>query len=338
MNKYNILYITLCLATILSLGGCAEEALNENEASKVVVDTDVALEPTVEVQTRASSEYAAPSEDGFAVGVIGIESKDGSIRLAGKSYSTTYDKANTRWHSSIRVEPGKYYFYAYHPTTLSPDVDATNRKATFSVEGFCDYDLMASCETMGYRENTTPATTPWSITNTLYEVQKENNKVSFKLNHLLAKVKVNFSYGAPYSDLRDIEITSVKLTTANKYTIAYNYVNNTTVYTPTASNVTKTLAKPDAATLDSDHKSFDYTTFYVVPAVLNGDITMVVTYNVYDKKGTCTREAVTATNKLKVATAAKAAESYTLNIKVVPTYLYQLSDGDLDNPTFQLNQ
>ena len=57
---------------------------------------------------------------------------------------------------------------------------------------------------------------------------------------------------------------------------------------------------------------------------------MSVTYDVYDKKGALTRENVMAENsilKLKKESIT-AGTNYKLNIQVVPTYLYILSDND----------
>ena len=88
-------------------------------------------------------------------------------------------------------------------------------------------------------------------------------------------------------------------------------------------------------------------TYYFVPDAVNCSsnlMTLTVTYNVYDKNDNLTREHQTATNAKialhkvnNVAQATQVAHEYTANVKVVPSYLYVLSDGDMQNPYIVLN-
>ena len=62
------------------------------------------------------------------------------------------------------------------------------------------------------------------------------------------------------------------------------------------------------------------------------------TYDVYDKKGNLIRLNRVAENKLNPfyifnISDIQRGKQYVLNLTVTPTYLYQLSDQDLDNPT-----
>ena len=59
------------------------------------------------------------------------------------------------------------------------------------------------------------------------------------------------------------------------------------------------------------------------------------TYDVYDKKGNLIRKSCQAVNNLKVADlfTLQRGKGYSLTMKVMPTYLYMLSEPDLDNPT-----
>lgn len=70
-----------------------------------------------------------------------------------------------------------------------------------------------------------------------------------------------------------------------------------------------------------------------------------VEYDVYDKKGTITRKGAKAVNYYTSTTKDKDnkpvavvnGNSYDIDITVEPTYLYTLSDGDLDNPGMTIN-
>lgn len=60
------------------------------------------------------------------------------------------------------------------------------------------------------------------------------------------------------------------------------------------------------------------------------------TYDVYDKKGNLTRQNCEAVNRLPALTAGPNKRTV-LTLTVNPTYLYVLSDPDLDNPTMVIN-
>lgn len=65
---------------------------------------------------------------------------------------------------------------------------------------------------------------------------------------------------------------------------------------------------------------------------------LTVEYDVYDKKKNKIREETSAVNfyTSKEGVAIERGHSYDIHITVMPTYLYQLSDGDLDNPTLKI--
>jgi hypothetical protein len=65
---------------------------------------------------------------------------------------------------------------------------------------------------------------------------------------------------------------------------------------------------------------------------------METTYNVYDRKGNLIRKDCKAKNVLNLPTGGLTrGQKYTFNLTVNPTYLYVLSDPDLDNPTITVN-
>ena len=69
-------------------------------------------------------------------------------------------------------------------------------------------------------------------------------------------------------------------------------------------------------------------------------LSLVTTYDVYDRKGHLVRKDCVATNKLPsslVLSTLKAGERQPVALTVAPTYIYVLSDPDLDNPTLTFN-
>ena len=72
------------------------------------------------------------------------------------------------------------------------------------------------------------------------------------------------------------------------------------------------------------------------PLIL-GNLTLVSTYDVYDSKGNLIRQNCSATNTLPDNLQVNRGERMQLNMTVEPTYLYVLSEPDLDNPTIRFN-
>ena len=78
----------------------------------------------------------------------------------------------------------------------------------------------------------------------------------------------------------------------------------------------------------------------------NTQFEMTATYNVYDRNGNLIRKDCEAKNVLKLTKSDSDqilpgglahGQKYTFNLTVNPTYLYVLSDPDLDNPTVTIN-
>jgi hypothetical protein len=68
---------------------------------------------------------------------------------------------------------------------------------------------------------------------------------------------------------------------------------------------------------------------------LDNELMLVTTYDVYDRNGNKISER-TATNDLPPLNVARG-QRVTLSLTIEPTYLYVLSDPDLDNPTVNVS-
>ena len=72
-------------------------------------------------------------------------------------------------------------------------------------------------------------------------------------------------------------------------------------------------------------------------------IKLISTYDVYDKKGNLTRQNCTATNTINISnlfsgqTETLRGRRYTINLTINPTYLYMLSEPDLNDPTVEID-
>ena len=189
------------------------------------------------------------------------------------------------------------------------------------------------------------------------------DKASLAMNLLYAKANMSFTLDTVYSKLRSIVITDVKMvTTRGKSSMSLNfsatsaptwgaYADSTIELSLPIPGDSIILSRTTTTTWDEgvfegyqyqDAGSFCYLPKSDLPVKLS------VTYNVYfgdiipdsltsesyKNRMSLVRKGQTATNGTIMPTGTgipRAGTSYNVKISVVPSYLYQLSDDDLDN-------
>ena len=177
---------------------------------------------------------------------------------------------------------------------------------------------------------------------------KDNNYIYLLLDHLYACVNLEYSLETFYSTLRQIKLRKVEISATgskkHNLTIAIDG-HNSTIYS--VSDTEATGASGTAKIYDKAETEAEY-----IPNILNGSLPVpgffmpgmtnhqiVVTsyYDVYNRKGDLVREGCKAENKLPLRdTNISRGQRRTVKFTIVPTYLYVLSDPDLDNPTIEL--
>ena len=194
---------------------------------------------------------------------------------------------------------------------------------------------------------------------------KGQNYVNLLMAHLYARLKLSFKIDPSYAELRSIHLKEVTLT--SKYADGaevtlklrdgkgINPTFPTGTEGETAHTVTLLKATDTEKVLD---KAFVNTALSLdvpaycrpITAAAEGQsysLTLTTTYDVYDRAFDKTENKVvdknnlgerTSVNKVKLNIAAlKPGYERTLVLTVNPTYLYILSDNDLDNPTITVN-
>ena len=190
------------------------------------------------------------------------------------------------------------------------------------------------------------------------------NRLFVLLKHIYAGLHFATKLDPTYAALRSIRITKVELTAVGiREKVDLNIrleANNTgtdpltsVTYapaSPTASNKTITLyEKTDDPTdagknVPADH--FEDFLGCLVPGSTTNFV-LKTTYDVYDKddsvnpKGNLIRKGCVAENiinpdKISNFPNLQAGQLFTVNLLIQPTFLYVLSDPDLDNPTFTI--
>lgn len=288
--------------------------------------------------------------------------RSGSYEPLGPSYSTfvaglyvTMGQQQScfpmSWNGSslgcnILLEKGDYIFYSYIPerqgTTLVNATDTEPAKLMFTgVPGLGNEDIMIS-----------HAAVHKSVTN------QSTVTVPMNLDHVMACVSPQFYLDETYAAMRTIKIKAVEFAIFDGENISIPYYTATASYSGTDSH-NITWGDDSAAPLTQWVKVYDANTTsdtlqttknlalalgncYVSPRQSTAGLKMRVTYNVYDKSDQLLRENVQAVNAIKKLEdlahdkTLTAGNNYKLYIKVVPSYLYVLSDND-ESSVFVIN-
>lgn len=354
------------MAVALLMAACAEDNLQEvRPDGKVRVDVGCESQTEVQVGTRAADGYTTfggADYDGVQLGVIAWQKNTQKYDQGFATYS--YSNGAGKWTSNVYLAKQTYNVYGYMPhngeaNSIKPDLGSEANPSTFAMKwtGQPTFATMPVLASVGSARST-DSVTDGSFRVDVDQVGQEE-KINFRMNHLLAKLTLQFYLPKPYADKRKIEVTQVTLGgaqgVANRYDITCSYDASgalTTTYAPmqgapaTGNNYPYTAGNAaDGLFLTNREQLFG--TYYFVPDAVNRSsnlMTLTVTYNVYDQNDKLTREHQTATNARialhkvnNVAQATQVAHAYTVSVQVVPSYLYVLSDGDMQNPYIVLN-
>lgn len=225
--------------------------------------------------------------------------------------------------TSLKLEQGSYTIYGYMPYNSGATFDKDDLVMT--MPGLAG---MSASNAMVIK----PA--PVTISNGVDKVT-----IDLEMDHLMARVTPYFYIkDEEYADLRTIKIKKVEFIHPNKaYTATVDYAKHTTAWTSgdaIASAVTFYEETESPVVLEQHGKTNAKapSTCYFCPEMEISGLRMRVTYDVYDAKGNLTRPDAVAENSIKkISGKLSEATNYKLYIPLVPSYLYVLSDGDLDS-------
>jgi|GEM_PF-2844177 len=350
MRKINIAICAmwiLCIFTITTaLMACSNE--HDDNIGSLRINAFAYERPTV---TRAADGYMDFQN------VYNATPETPATMVFWVCMGTTYKVENTAsyngtdWSTSCHIEGNTkpYDFYSYMPGSI-PNVTASLTSTTdpatitFSnIPAVIGEDLIISeATTSGNSETTNP-----------YDqiiTSEEGQSVTFRMQHVLAKLSFSFSNpaGKSFTDMRKTVVREVQVLPA---TSSYRYnvtctMNKTSAITynwETVSPVT-----PDYFAITND-KEFNITegktangylvnteatepfgSCYLVP--FTGEtIKIRAIYDVYAHDGSLIREnEISVNNNLKItnSTAVDAAKEYKISVKIIPDYLYMLADVD----------
>lgn len=196
-----------------------------------------------------------------------------------------------------------------------------------------------------------------------YHGTEKDNYVYLLLDHLYTNVNMELSVEEKYAELRTIVLTSVFMKTPVRETVdAVITLTNSptkpisnigftapTGGTPTKAQIFPALPEYQQVVAVENHGEPTSIPGYFAPGLTTQDFEFEFHYDVYDKAhpgdptnypygGNCVRKNCVAINKWALpGTGVQNGKSFKVTATIRPTYLFQLSEPDLDNPTIELN-
>lgn len=253
---------------------------------------------------------------------------------------------NNKWHAYFEVEADKTYTtYGYMPKAedmSSTLVKSTADEASLSITGMKPITTEDICIITGVKnalEGLKEGQFSW-----YWPIGDDNYYIHLLMDHLYAKAQFRMVIDADYAQLRIIKLKKMTLSTDKGSIDATISLTHNTAGTSPVSCATYTASDGENTVViytSDEGTALDITTPLVIDAcfapTLSGNLTMVTTYDVYNRKNQLIRKNCTATNKVPDLEAVRA-QQVILNLTINPTYLNVLSDPDLDNPTVKPNR
>ena len=176
-------------------------------------------------------------------------------------------------------------------------------------------------------------------------------------DHLYAALRIQMKVHADYAKLRTIKLKSLQLNTqagetktTKKTTITIKLKANdgsaspieTLTFTPTGEEIDGGLEFWSSTYGEQLTTAFKPFIGHFMPSGIT-KLILTSTYDVYDTKDNLIRQGCKATNTMVLQdlltgqTVTERGKRYTIDMTIKPTYLYMLSEPDLDNPTVVVN-
>ncbi len=357
--------IATLLIAVLVLSACTDEQETHRQVPLMLAPYG---QPGVEVATRAlvsgyvkyTDLYPQPQMQQSSIGIYLVE-KLNNTNTVGPLKAFTYNSTKGYWYSSVAIEENhNYEIYGFHPATgVSNNSSLNYTTPTAPVLTLPTLNACSAtdvCVVVGVKRalNKTQAIEDSGIQlgDFSYTASENDNYVYLLMDHLFTCVNFEFKINDRYDELRDIRIRKVEITpeTAKNVQVVVSLSPNTTGDNPITNVVYNetVLTDPAVPTViydkGDDGGRLNPTTALVIPSYVyvasdgsTSSYTLTTTYDVIDNADKVVRPACVANNKITLPNTLTRGKKYTFESVVAPTYLYQLSDNDLNNPVLTIN-
>ena len=351
-HKFHQTVLLLMMAAVL-LTACSSDSPEAQAipAGKGSADHVVHLVPFATSYMESGSGHRAapigysdyPLDKVTEMGIYVVLPEDYEAPNVPEEQLVKYD--GVKWHAYFSVVKDKTYaVYGYLPKVTGMDSHlekTTADAATLTVTGISPITTDDICIITGVKE--TEAGLKEGNFSWYQAVTNDDYYIYMLLNHLYASVQFSMKVDEKYAQLRTIKLKRMTLSTNTASIDAtISLTHNTTGEIP-ITNVayTGTGSSSEAVIFtDDEGAALDKTTPLAINAcfapTLSSNLTLVSTYDVYDRYGNLIRANCSATNMIPDLEAFRG-QRVQLNLTVNPTYLYMLSDPDLDNPTVEVD-
>lgn len=284
----------------------------------------------------------------------------------------SYTSSN-RWDTTVGVKPGQFYLFGYMPSNLSgasaslskhPGSTTWADGCQLLLKNFSTVTPADVCVVVGalkWANTDTPIYAP-SVVAALqqgvyaYEGTETDNFAYLLLDHIYTNVNFELVVEEKYADLRTIVLKKATMRSEVSNTVdATITLGNDPVKPLESISFTKTSIPPASAVLfpeadqyaqavSSDEEHPTSIPGYFAPGLTDQNFVFEFIYDVYDRHGidddhpygNLVRENCHAVNRWAITgSTVSPGKSFKVKAIIKPTYLYQLSDPDLDNPTME---
>lgn len=358
------------LVCLIGFMGCSKDAVEElggaeGEGMPVEVKGYVADFDENQLVTRSwtpASPYQLYGESDKSIGIAFTQNDVGPLK-------GHFFKSSGKWRTNIKDGDIKalqtYYLYGYVPHLSGMGFEISGSNAGYSdgakitlnnVPAIMPSDL---CVTIGAKHGSNAETPAGLRAGDFAYVggsTTTENYVFLLFEHLYASLRVQMRVHGDYNALRTIKLKSLRLKTQAGETTSSTRTNididlkatdgsnpsespiQSIAYTPAGETIS------EAPTFWSSTAGETLTTAYTAHSAyfMPQDITTFVltsVYDVYDTQGNLLRKDCMVTNTMQLSDLlteqkkTRRGSRYTIKMTIKPTYLYMLSEPDLDSPT-----
>lgn len=319
--------------------GCSKDSTDDNAPATTTQEETTYAPLNMVGATRAGS-GDAPLYDIHAFLISGETLTEGGFR---------YSPLTEQWSTLLKLKSGSrtYRLYGFMPDdpsiTSSLLTPWTASSAEIRLENVNPLMLKDLCAITGVRQ-VELATDKTSATPGTFSFDYNSNRqnyINLYLDHLLSQIEFNMKISQTYNAVRTIKVKkmTLKLADISSMRITVTFADG---YGISAISYFQTGNSASSCIIDNEEKTLTTTptvicSGYIVPTTeMLNKLELETEFDVYDTKGNKIAER-TATNKLTAPLDGLVrGEKRTLLITVAPSYLYVLSEPDLDNPTIKI--
>lgn len=340
---YHQTVLLLMMAAVL-LTACSSESPEAQAipAGEVPVDHVVHLMPfTTSYLESGDVHRAAPM--GYSDYPLDKVTDMGIYVVLPEDYAAPEEKLirydGTKWHAYFNVIKDKdYAVYGYLPKLTGMNsslAKSTADAATLTITGMKPITTDDICIITGVKE--TEAGLKEGNFSWKQDIEGDDYFIYMLLNHLYASVNFSLQVSEEYAQLRTIKLKTMTLSVTKASVNAVVKLTHNTVGNVPITDVTYTSTEGSCSVEifnSADGEALSSSTPLNITAcfapTLSANLTLYSTYDVYDSKGNLIRANCEATNIIPNLNALRG-QRVQLNLTVDPTYLYVMSDKDLDN-------